>query len=79
MGMWSVKGKSSCLLLDLTQDLENTTGAWDMYGQEEARRYPGIQEEFFYKATDALSRRESLNAFVALGAFAVCLLFLCFA
>jgi hypothetical protein len=27
----------------------------------------GIQEEFFYKATDALSRRESLNAFVALG------------
>eukprot|EP00983_Pelagomonas_calceolata_P104464 1159030-Pelagomonas_calceolata.AAC.3 len=48
------------------QDLENTTGAWDMYGVDEKKRYPGMQEEFFQRATDAVSRRESLNGFVAL-------------
>eukprot|EP00879_Flechtneria_rotunda_P001268 GHRR01001415.1.p1 GENE.GHRR01001415.1~~GHRR01001415.1.p1 ORF type:complete len:136 (+),score=33.28 GHRR01001415.1:112-519(+) len=47
-------------------DLENTTGAWDMYGQESDKRYPGIQNEFFTRAGDVLKRREALRAFVAL-------------
>nr|6SL5_H Chain H, PsaH [Dunaliella salina] len=50
------------------QDLENTTGAWDLYGVDEMKRYPGLQEEFFQRATDAVSRREALNGFVALSA-----------
>ncbi len=48
------------------QDLENTTGSWDLYGVDEPKRYPGLQEQFFKQATDILSRREALNAFVAL-------------
>uniref|UniRef100_A0AC62AEM1 Psah1 n=2 Tax=Eukaryota TaxID=2759 RepID=A0AC62AEM1_DUNTE len=57
------------------QDLENTTGAWDMYGVDEKKRYPGMQEEFFQRATDAVSRRESLNGFVALSGIAAIALF----
>lgn len=30
-----------------TQDLENTTGSWDMYGVDDPKRYPGMQEQFF--------------------------------
>ncbi len=56
---------SSVLPLDL-QDLENTTGSWDMYGVDEPKRYPGLQETFFKQSTDILTRREALNAFVAL-------------
>lgn len=37
-----------------------------MYGVDEKKRYPGLQEEFFNRAVDPISRRESLNAFVAL-------------
>mmetsp|Transcript_11491 Transcript_11491/g.20352 ORF Transcript_11491/g.20352 Transcript_11491/m.20352 type:complete len:134 (+) Transcript_11491:39-440(+) len=52
------------------KDLENTTGSWDMYGVDEPKRYPGLQETFFKRATDVVSRRESLNAFVALAGIA---------
>lgn len=48
------------------QDLENTTGAWDMYGQDDAKRYPSMQNEFFNNAGDILKRREALRGFVAL-------------
>jgi photosystem I subunit 6 len=48
------------------QDLENTTGSWDMYGQDSDKRYPAMQAEFFNRAGDILSRREALRAFVAL-------------
>jgi hypothetical protein len=48
------------------QDLENTTGSWDMYGQDDPKRYPALQETFFKQAADAVSRREALNGFVAL-------------
>jgi len=50
----------------LDQDLENTTGSWDMYGVDDKKRYPGLQEEFFNRASGPISRRESLNGFVAL-------------
>ena len=32
------------------QDLENTVGSWDMYGQEDEKRYNGLQSEFFERA-----------------------------
>ena len=50
-----------------TQELENTVGSWDMYGQEDQKRYNGLQSEFFERAAGGLTRREYLNALVALG------------
>ncbi|PNH01167.1 Photosystem I reaction center subunit VI, chloroplastic [Tetrabaena socialis] len=52
------------------QDLENTTGAWDMYGVDDKKRYPDNQAKFFTQATEILSRREALRAFVALSGVA---------
>lgn len=49
-----------------SQDLENTTGSWDLYGQDDAKRYPAMQNEFFNNAADILKRREALRGFVAL-------------
>jgi len=49
------------------QDLENTIGSWDMYGQEDQKRYNGLQSEFFERAASGLTRREYLNALIALG------------
>eukprot|EP01024_Parvocaulis_polyphysoides_P073933 TRINITY_DN95381_c0_g1_i1.p2 TRINITY_DN95381_c0_g1~~TRINITY_DN95381_c0_g1_i1.p2 ORF type:complete len:138 (-),score=26.24 TRINITY_DN95381_c0_g1_i1:180-593(-) len=48
-------------------DLENTTGSWDMYGQEDEKRYPSLQAEFFERAGSAVNRRESIFAFLAIG------------
>ena len=48
------------------QDLENTTGSWDMYGQDSDKRYPSMQAEFFTRSGDILRRREALRGFVAL-------------
>uniref|UniRef100_A0A7S0WYA1 Photosystem I reaction center subunit VI, chloroplastic n=1 Tax=Chlamydomonas leiostraca TaxID=1034604 RepID=A0A7S0WYA1_9CHLO len=48
------------------KDMENTTGSWDMYGVDESKRYPDNQSKFFVQAADIISRREALNAFVAL-------------
>jgi len=50
-------------------DLENTAGSWDLYGQTDERRYPGIQAEFFERAAAPLTRRESVYAFVTLAGF----------
>lgn len=48
------------------QDLPNTTGSWDLYGQDDPKRYPSLQATFFNQAADVLTRREALRAFVAL-------------
>lgn len=61
-------------LFDLS-DLENTVGSWDMYGQEDQKRYNGLQSEFFERAAGGLTRREYLNALVALGGGAALLVF----
>lgn len=52
------------------QDLENTTGAWDMYGVDEKKRYPDLQSAFFAQSADIISRREALRTFVALAGVA---------
>jgi len=49
------------------QDLENTIGSWDMYGQEDKSRYNSLQSEFFERAAGGLTRREYLQGLVALG------------
>ncbi|GIL83587.1 hypothetical protein Vretimale_10392 [Volvox reticuliferus] len=52
------------------QDLENSTGSWDMYGVEDKKRYPENQSKFFTQAADILSRREALRSFIALSGIA---------
>lgn len=49
------------------QDLENTIGSWDMYGQEDKNRYNSLQSEFFERAANGLSRREYLLGLCAIG------------
>jgi hypothetical protein len=51
------------------QDLENTVGAWDMYGQEDKKRYPDLQNEFFERAAGGLSSRGSMLRFLTVGAY----------
>merc|ERR1719213_583418 len=51
-------------------DIENTTGSWDMYGQDGKNRYPEIQEEFFRRAAQSINRRESMLAFCSLAGIA---------
>ena len=46
------------------QDLENTVGSWDLYGQQDEKRYPGIQAEFFERAAAPVTRRESAYALI---------------
>lgn len=48
------------------QDMENTTGSWDLYGQDEKKRYPDLQAKFFTQSADILGRSDALRAFVAL-------------
>jgi len=48
-------------------DLENSTGSWELYGTEDDKRYPGLQVTFFKRAGDAISRRDALRGFIALG------------
>lgn len=48
------------------KDPENTTGAWDMYGSDDKKRYPDIQVKFFAQASEVLTKREALRGFIAL-------------
>lgn len=51
----------------IVQDLENTVGAWDMYGQEDQKRYPDLQNEFFERAASSLASRGAMLRFLAVG------------
>lgn len=55
-------GKDS-VYLDL-DDMDSTTGNWDMYGMDDQKRYPEPQAAFFDRAADGLSRREAMYAFL---------------
>jgi len=48
-------------------DVESTTGSWDVYGEASPSRYPSQQAEFFERAGSALARREAMLAFLAMG------------
>jgi hypothetical protein len=52
-------------------DVENTAGAWDMYGVDSSKRYPDQQSEFFERAADGLARREAMLGFLAIGKWSV--------
>eukprot|EP00210_Caulerpa_lentillifera_P006791 g6490.t1 len=43
-------------------DLEDTVGSWDLYGQQDEKRYPEIQNEFFERAGSSLSRKEAIRS-----------------
>eukprot|EP00959_Pyramimonas_sp_CCMP1952_P354853 7433181-Pyramimonas_sp.AAC.1 len=47
-------------------DVENTAGAWDMYGVDSSKRYPDQQAEFFERAANGLARREAMLGFLAI-------------
>merc|ERR1712217_695705 len=68
---FSIKSKygDDSIYFDLN-DIENTTGSWDMYGQDDKERYPEIQEEFFRRAAQSINRRESMLAFCSLAGIA---------
>lgn len=51
--------------------MENSTGSWDLYGQDEKKRYPDLQSKFFTQSADILSRREALRGFVALSEWSI--------
>lgn len=55
-------GKDS-VFLDL-DDMDSTTGNWDMYGMDDQKRYPEPQAAFFDRAADGLGRREAMYAFL---------------
>eukprot|EP00210_Caulerpa_lentillifera_P008906 g8497.t1 len=43
-------------------NLEDTVGSWDLYGQQDEKRYPDIQNEFFERAGSSLSRKEAIRS-----------------
>merc|ERR1712124_142435 len=53
-------------------DMANTIGNWDLYGQDDTKRYPSLQADFFNRAGQALNRRAAMLAFCAIsGAIAI--------
>merc|ERR1711918_153716 len=48
------------------EDMENTSGSWEIYGRKDTKRYPAMQDEFFNRAGQALCRREVMLAFCAI-------------
>merc|ERR1711904_274185 len=44
-------------------DMANTIGNWDLYGQDDSKRYPSLQADFFNRAGQALNRRAAMLAF----------------
>eukprot|EP01024_Parvocaulis_polyphysoides_P051218 TRINITY_DN5032_c1_g1_i7.p2 TRINITY_DN5032_c1_g1~~TRINITY_DN5032_c1_g1_i7.p2 ORF type:complete len:130 (+),score=23.65 TRINITY_DN5032_c1_g1_i7:253-642(+) len=55
------------------KDMENTVGSWDMYGQEDPKRYPSLQADFFERAGSTLARREAVFGFLAISGAAALL------
>merc|ERR1712146_737554 len=61
----SAKYGDEAIYFDL-DDMANTIGNWDLYGQDERQRYPSLQADFFNRAGQALSRRPAMLAFCTL-------------
>merc|ERR1719161_1334878 len=47
-------------------DMENTVGSWEMYGEDGKKRYPSIQEDSVIRVGKALNRRSAMLAFCAM-------------
>ncbi|CAK9225291.1 unnamed protein product [Sphagnum troendelagicum] len=48
-------------------DISNTTGKWDLYGNDEPNRYNGLQSKFFETFGGIFSKRGLLLKFLVLG------------
>jgi photosystem I subunit 6 len=48
-------------------DISNTTGKWDLYGNDEPNRYNGLQSKFFETFGGVFSKRGLLLKFLVLG------------
>merc|ERR1719386_168521 len=55
-------------------DMENTVGSWEMYGEDGKERYPALQEEFFIRAGQALNRRTAMSTFLTMSGTAAILI-----
>merc|ERR1719359_2359039 len=62
---FSVNCKEKSIYFDL-KDMESPVGSWDVYGQDDKKRYPAMQEEFFERAGKALNRRQAMFAFCSM-------------
>merc|ERR1719261_2387667 len=47
-------------------DIENTVGSWEMYGEDGKKRYPSTQEDSVIRVGKALGRRSAMLAFCAM-------------
>lgn len=39
------------------EDMDNTVGSWSLYADDDPKRYPALQEEFFERAAAPLVDR----------------------
>merc|ERR1711918_50073 len=62
MFIHNAKYGDEAIYFDL-DDMTNTIGNWDLYGQDDRQRYPSLQADFFNRAGQALSRRPAMLAF----------------
>eukprot|EP00244_Chara_vulgaris_P009513 TRINITY_DN405_c0_g1_i1.p1 TRINITY_DN405_c0_g1~~TRINITY_DN405_c0_g1_i1.p1 ORF type:complete len:140 (+),score=23.55 TRINITY_DN405_c0_g1_i1:274-693(+) len=53
------------------QDIENTTGSWDMYGTDNKARYNGLQNKFFETFAAPLTKRGLVFKGLLLGGGAI--------
>lgn len=47
------------------QDMDNTVGSWSLYADDDPKRYPALQEEFFERAAAPLVDRRVQIFFTA--------------
>merc|ERR1711998_355924 len=64
MFIHNAKYGDEAIYFDL-DDMTNTIGNWDLYGQDDRQRYPSLQADFFNRAGQALSRRPAMLSFCA--------------
>lgn len=54
------------------QDVENTVGAWDVYGKDAPNRYPSLQADAFEKFTAPFKSRKQVLSLLLIGALPRC-------
>ncbi|KAG0560195.1 hypothetical protein M758_10G156900 [Ceratodon purpureus] len=66
VGVVSAKYGEKSVYFDLGE-IDNTTGNWDLYGNDDPNRYNGFQNKFFETFAGAFTKRGLLLKFLVLG------------
>ncbi|XP_024396298.1 photosystem I reaction center subunit VI, chloroplastic [Physcomitrium patens] len=66
VGAISAKYGEKSVYFDLGE-IDNTTGNWDLYGNDDPNRYNGFQNKFFETFAGAFTKRGLLLKFLVLG------------